>query len=100
MSTQHDGDENQSPGERDAAGSGRGHDTVTIHIDRKKYDVESTEVTGSELRQVAQPPIGANYDLWREIPGGEDELIEDGNKVTLGNGMHFFSTEKHITPGV
>jgi hypothetical protein len=82
--------------------SEHGHEhekTITIHIDRKPYKVDQTELTGAQLRQVAQPPIGGNYDLWLEVPGGEDKLIGDDESVELKNGMHFFSTQKHITPG-
>ena len=75
------------------------HDGVPIHIDRKKYKVEKKTITGAELRQLPNPPIGNDYDLFLEVPGGQDELIADDTKVELKPGMHFFSVQKTINPG-
>jgi hypothetical protein len=72
---------------------------IVIHIDRKTYKVEQESLTGAELRQVADPPIGNDYALYLEVPGGEDKLIEDAEPVELKDGLHFFSSQKHITPG-
>jgi hypothetical protein len=55
--------------------------------------------TGTELREIAEPSIGADHDLYLEVPGGQDQLIADDELVGLKNGMHFFSMQKHITPG-
>ena len=70
-----------------------------IHIDRKLYKVAEATRTGAQLREIAQPPIGDDYDLFLEVPGGQDQLIADDEVVTLKNGEHFFSIQKHITPG-
>jgi hypothetical protein len=72
---------------------------ITIHIDRKQFKVDAKELTGAQLRQLPNPPIGSDYDLYLEVPGGEDELIADDQEVKLKEGMHFFSTQRHITPG-
>jgi hypothetical protein len=72
---------------------------ITVHIDRKPYKTDQQSLTGEQLRQLAQPPIGADYDLYLEVPGGEDELIDDQQSVELKDGIHFFSSQKHITPG-
>jgi hypothetical protein len=72
---------------------------ITIHIDRKQFKVDAKELTGAQLRQLPHPPIGPDYDLYLEVPGGEDELIADDKEVELKKGMHFFSTQRHITPG-
>ena len=72
---------------------------ITVHIDRKPFKVEAEELTGTQLRALPTPPIGADYDLYLEVPGGEDELIADGQEVKLKEGVHFFSTQRHITPG-
>jgi hypothetical protein len=70
-----------------------------IHIDRKLYKVPFASRTGAELRQSAEPAIGADHDMYLEVPGGQDQLIADDEIVELRNGMHFFSIQKHITPG-
>ncbi len=75
------------------------HRPTVIHIDKKKYDAPEPVMTGSELRQLADPDIGGNRTLWREVPGGEDDPVEDDEKVELRNGMHFYSAPKTINPG-
>lgn len=69
-----------------------------IHIDRKKYDVDDSQLTGAEIRQLAG--LGSDVDLYLERHGDEEDLlIADGDSVDLKNGMHLFSTPRHITPG-
>jgi hypothetical protein len=60
------------------------HHETTIHVDRHQFKVEQTSMTGAELRQLPSPAIGGDYDLYREV---------------LKDGMHFFSVQRHITPG-
>jgi hypothetical protein len=75
------------------------HEPFPIIIDRKEYPVDQATMTGAELRQVPTPAIADEYDLYEEVPGDEDKLIENGDTVDLKPGMHFHSVEKHITPG-
>lgn len=75
------------------------HPTTIIHIDKRKYDAPTPVMTGAELRLLADPNIGENRTLWREVPGGEDDRIADDEKVELRNGMHFYSSPKTINPG-
>jgi hypothetical protein len=73
--------------------------TPVIHIDRKRYDAPRRTLQGSELRALARPPIGADRDLWQEVPGGEDRLVEDDDAIAVTNGMHFYSSPATINPG-
>lgn len=75
------------------------HDKTVIHIDRQQFKVEQESLTGEELRKLPSPPIGPDYDLFLEVPGGEDKLIGDQEQVELENGMHFFSVQRNINPG-
>jgi hypothetical protein len=69
-----------------------------IHIDRKKYEVDDSLLTGADIRRLAG--LGDDVDLYLEEHGGEDDrLIADGDPVNLKNGLHFFSTPKYIDPG-
>ncbi len=69
-----------------------------IHIDRKQFKVDRSPVTGAEIRQLAG--LGPDVDLYLEETGdAEDRLIADDEPVDLRNGLHFFSTPCHITPG-
>ena len=76
------------------------HHDIFIHIDHKKYDPEKHEMTGTELRLLAQPHIGPDYDLWLETPGpGDDDKIADSQEVHLKSGMSFYSVLRQINPG-
>lgn len=69
-----------------------------IHIDRKQYRAEHSPITGAEIRRLAE--LGGDVDLYLEETGdAEDRLIGDEEAVALRNGLHFFSTPRHITPG-
>jgi len=78
---------------------GHGHEEQVIHIDRREFKVPGPTITGAQLRQLPSPPIGPDFDLYEEVPGGEDKLIEDDTVVELKNGLHFFSVPKTINPG-
>lgn len=70
-----------------------------IHIDRKPYKVSGDTITGAELRALPDPDIGPEFDLWNEVPGGEDQKVENDQVVKIKNGTHFFSSHSHINPG-
>ena len=70
-----------------------------IFIDKKQYKVDARSMTGAELRAVPQPPIGQDRDLYRIVPGGEDQRVEDNERIELKPGMRFISVPSQITPG-
>jgi hypothetical protein len=72
---------------------------IVIHIDRTKFEVEDKEMTGTELRALPEPDIGAEFDLWLEVPGGEDDRVDPDEPVRLKNGTHFFTAPSTINPG-
>lgn len=74
-------------------------ETIIIVIDNKKYRAPAPALTGDELRMLADPDIGAGFDLWQEIPGGEDNLVEATERIKLRNGMSFYSANSTINPG-
>lgn len=84
---QEDGDELR-PGEK-----------LTIVIDSKKYRAPARVMTGAKLRRLADPDIGPGFDLWQEVPGGEDNLVDDRERVKLSDGMGFYSSSCDINPG-
>ena len=81
----------------------KGHEKdheIPVHIDHKMYKVSKVTMTGAELRGLPQPPISADYDLYREVPGqGDDPKIGDAESVELKEGMHFYSVLRQINPG-
>lgn len=73
---------------------------LPIHIDHKPCRAPRTPMTGAELRALADPPIGADRDLFRVVPGPEDDVkVGDAESVDLKSGMHFYSAPTTINPG-
>lgn len=72
---------------------------IVIHIDRTKFEVEDREMTGAEIRALPEPDIATEFDLWLEVPNGEDDRIEADEPVRLKNGTHFFTAPSTINPG-
>ena len=73
---------------------------IPIHIENKMYKVSKTSMTGTEIRGLAEPPIGAELDLFLVEQGpGDDALIADSMLVQIQPGMHFYTAPKTINPG-
>jgi hypothetical protein len=72
---------------------------LVIVIDNKKYRAPNRVMTGAQLRRLADPNIGPEFDLWQEIPGGEDNLVGDDERIKLADGMGFYSASSEINPG-
>jgi hypothetical protein len=70
-----------------------------IQIDRVKYEVHQSELTGTQLRELPTPPIGADRDLFEVIPGQPDHKVENAEEVEITNGKRFFTAPAHINPG-
>ena len=75
-----------------------------IRLDRADLEVSSDlltdgKLTGRQIRELADPPIGADRDIFEIIPGGSDRKIEDDAEVKIRNGMRFFSAPGVINPG-
>jgi hypothetical protein len=70
-----------------------------IKIDRTHYVVGDTALTGAQLRQLPEPDIGADRDLFEVVPGGSDLKIADTMSVTMRNGLRFFTAPAQINPG-
>jgi len=78
-----------------------GHDhRIEIRIEHKVYTATKNPMTGSELRALAQPPIGPGDDLWLEDPGPTDDIkVGDRQEICLEPGMHFYIAPATINPG-
>ncbi len=71
-----------------------------IQIDRVHFEVSQEEMTGAELRQVPDPPIGPERDLFEVIPGQADRKLADADVVEIRNGKRFFTAPGQINPGL
>lgn len=76
-----------------------GPDQFQIQIDRVHFTVTSVQLTGAELRQIPQPPIGADRDLFEVVPGAPDRKVGDSDSVDIKNGKRFFTAPSQINPG-
>ena len=80
--------------------SASGPGGIPITIDRKPYRAPKPEMTGAEIRRLADPPIGEDRDLWLAARGpGDDEKIADDQVVRIEPGYRFFSAPRRINPG-
>ena len=71
----------------------------SIQIDRVHYKVAAARMTGAELRQVPDPDIGAERDLFEVVPGANDRKIADADVVEIHEGKRFFTAPGQINPG-
>ncbi len=70
-----------------------------IKIDRTEFKVRERFRTGAQLRQLPNPPIGPDRDLFEVVPGGSDEKIADNQEVKMRDGLRFFTAPTQINPG-
>lgn len=72
---------------------------LLIRIDGQKVHAPRGSITGTQLRNLTVPPIGLDRDLWRDVDGALDDLVEDDEVVELRPQMRFFTVPKVINPG-
>lgn len=73
---------------------------VPILIDGKKILAPRGELSGAEIRQLTNPPIGEDRDLWLDREGTLDDLVEDEEISKLVPQMRFFTVPRIINPGM
>ena len=74
------------------------HEEVPIKIDKTNTRTP-TPTTGAALYVLGT--VGADYDLWLEVPGPtEDQLIPNsGATIHVKAGSHFYTAKKKLNPG-
>lgn len=79
---------------------GRPTKSVEITIDQQPFAIPTKEITAEELRELPEPDIGPDRDLYLEGKGEhDDDLVEAGETVKLKKGLSFFTAPASITPG-
>ena len=68
---------------------------VEIKVNRTYCEVGLGAMTGAEIRQLANPPIKAEHELWH-VRYGEDVKIGDADVVGVAHGARFYSTPRYI----
>jgi hypothetical protein len=89
----------QGGGNGGNAGPGGGPKKFEIQIDRQKYEVTQSVMTGAQLRAVPPGGIPADRDLFEVVPGASDKKIADGDQVEIRSGLRFFTAPGQINPG-
>jgi|GEM_PF-477240 len=70
---------------------------ITVYINRKPYHAISATFTGADLRNLSNPPIGADENIFRVVSGkGDDIQLGDADVIAVdmrdpNQGRHFFS---------
>jgi hypothetical protein len=73
---------------------------IAITIDKRPYKAPKAQMTGAEIRQLADPDIGPERDLWHVGRGQDDDTkIVNDQPVHLVEGDRFFSAPGAINPG-
>lgn len=75
------------------------HGKVPILIDGQKVQAPRGPLSGSDLRTLTNPPVGSDRDLWLDVEGDLDDLVEDAEVLDLRPQMRFFTVPKVINPG-
>jgi hypothetical protein len=73
---------------------------VPVFIDEVRHELPARSVTGAQLRSLPVPPLGADLDLWLEVPGPkDDELIRPESTYEVRPGSKFYTAPSTINPG-
>jgi Multiubiquitin len=75
------------------------HGGISVSIDGVTCFAPHRQMSGAELRALPDQPIGKDRDLWQEVDGGLDQVIQPGDKVDLAPQMRFFTVPRVINPG-
>ena len=83
-------------------GDDHGHKpgTYKILVDQKPHDWPKPVINGAEIKHLARVD-GGTFDAWQDVPGPEDELIEDTTEVdvTKPGTEKFYTIKKTTTEG-
>jgi hypothetical protein len=71
-----------------------------VLVDRKPHDWNEPFITGAQIKELAGVDQAA-YDAWQDVPGPEDILVGDTDKVDLREPgrERFFTGKKTTTEG-
>lgn len=73
---------------------------IPIFIDQVRYDAPAPNLTGAQLRALANPAVPEDRDLFLEVPGPKDDLLIDPvAHYEIKPGSHYYTAPKTINPG-
>lgn len=76
------------------------HGRIPVFIDDVKFYAPAKSMLGSALRELPEPPVPADRDLWQDAPGPKDDiLIRPEHTYEVKPGNHYFTAPSTINPG-
>jgi hypothetical protein len=72
---------------------------ISLIIDGATCFAPRRQMTGAELRALPAAPVGNDRDLWQEVDGDLDRMIQPADDVDLHAQMRFFTVPRVINPG-
>lgn len=77
--------------------TGKLNDEIAIYIDDILYEVDKSQITGAELRELAH--VDMNSGIWEMVPGNNnDRLVGIDDIIELKPDIHFCTGKKLISP--
>jgi len=78
----------------------RKEESFKIIVDRKPHKWPEPFITGAQIKRVAGVDL-ATFDAWQDVPGPEDILVGDHEKIDLRKPgtERFFTGKKTTTEG-
>lgn len=70
---------------------------ITIHIDKQPFKVKPGPTPVATLRQLPEPPVPADRDLWLDVDDAQDEILDNAASIDLVDGQRFFTEIDGIT---
>ena len=72
---------------------------ISVSIDGMTCFAPRRQMSGAELRALPDQPVAGDRDLWQEVDGGLDQMIQPTDEVDLEPQMRFFTVPRVINPG-
>ncbi len=81
--------------------AGHGNDrNIPIFIDDQKVNATGAIMSGQALRNLPNPAVPADRDLWLDVPGpADDVLIRPEQNYEIKPGSHYYTAPSTINPG-
>lgn len=74
--------------------------TIPIFVDDVKYSAPAPNMTGQQIRDLPDPHVPPDRDLWLEVPGPDDDvLIRPDQIYEVKPGTHYYTAPSTINPG-
>lgn len=70
---------------------------ITIHIDGEAHEVLPGVTPVARLRQLPQPPVPEDKDIWLDIDDEQDRVLDAASSIDLVDGLRFFTEVEPVS---